>query len=65
MTTNNNKHIIIFSCYFFSLGKVSVVFNTSSSYSNTNYPIRCFPRKQILISKYSSILHALLHLQSH
>ena len=42
-----------------------LLFNISSSHPNTNLPIRCFSHDQFLVSKYSSILHALLDLQSH
>ena len=42
-----------------------VVFNTSSSHANTNLPNRRLPHEKFLIYKYSLILHALLHPQSH
>ena len=58
------KAITFCTCYFLSLSKASVVFNISSSYSSTNLLIRRFSKKQFLISKYLSILHALLHSQS-
>ena len=41
----------------FSLSKVSVVFNISSSHSDTNLPTRRFSQEQFLVSKYSSTLH--------
>ena len=41
--------------------EVLVVFNISSSHANTNLPNRCFQHKQYLLSKCSSIAHALLH----
>ena len=44
---------------FLSLSEVSVVFNISSSYSNTNL------QEQLLRSKYSLNPHALSHSQSH
>ena len=50
---------------FLSLSKFLVVFNISSSHSNMNLPIRRFSQEQFLTTKYSSILHALLHSQSH
>ena len=59
-----NKAINFFNVYL-SLSKVTVVFDLSSSHSNTNLPIRRFLQEQFLISKYSSKLHALLHSQSH
>ena len=73
MTTNNKKHIIAdekvsiisFCTCYLSLRKVLVEFNISSSHSNNSLPIRFFSHEQFLISKYSSILHALLHSQSH
>ena len=63
MTPNNNKHIITNEIMrirqslfphttFLSLSKVSVVFNVSSSHSNTNLTIRRFSQEQFLISKY-------------
>ena len=58
-----NKAITFCICYFLSLSKVLVVFNNSSSHSNTDLPIRRFSQNQFLISKYSSLLHALLHSQ--
>ena len=45
--------------------EVSIVFNVSSLHVNTNLSNRHFPHEQFLISKYSSILHALLHSQPH
>ena len=68
MTTNNNKHIItnekvrirqkkMFYVTFSSTSEVSVVFNISSS--------DAFLHEQFLVSKYSSVLHALLHSQLH
>ena len=76
MTITNNKHIAINEIVrikqlhfprvtFFSWSEVSVVFDTSYLHANTNSPIRRFSHEQFLVSKYSSILHALLHSQSH
>ena len=76
MTTNNNKYIIIneivwikqllfVNATFLSLSKLSLVFNISPSHSNANLPIRLFSQDKCLISRHSSILHALLHSQSH
>ena len=76
MTTDNNKHIITneivlkrqlyFShITFSSLSEVPGLFNISSTHANTNLTIRRFSREQFLISKYSSILPALLHSQWH
>ena len=53
-----NKAITFFTCYFH---EVSVVLNVLSSHSNTNLLFNRFLHKQFLVSKYSSILHALLH----
>ena len=50
---------------FLSSIEVSVLFKISSSHSNTSLPIRYFLDEKFLISKCSSILHALLYLQSH
>ena len=72
MLTNNNKHtvtnkIVWLRQSFFAhdtflwLSKVSVVFNISSLHANTNLPMRHFSQEQFLISKYSSILHALFY----
>ena len=44
---------------FLSTSQVSVVFNISSSHANTNL------LEQFSKPKYKSILHALLHSQSH
>ena len=53
---------LFFARVTFSLSsEFSVVFNISSSHDNTNLPIRRFSHEQFLISKYSSVLHALLH----
>ena len=60
-----NKKITFCTCYCLSLSNVSVVFSVSSSHSNTSLQIRRFPQKQLLVSKYSSILHTLLHLKLH
>ena len=76
MTTDNRKHIItneivwirelIFSrVIFLSSSEASVAFNISSSHTNTNLSIRRFSHKHFLMSKYLSILHALLHSKSH
>ena len=77
MTTNkNNKHTItdqlvwirqlpFAQATFLWLSKFSVIFNISSSHFNTNLRIRHVSQEHLLISKYSSILHALLHSQSH
>ena len=76
MKTNNNKHIItnetvwlrqlLFAhATFLSLSKISVVFNISSSHSNTNLPIRRFQQEKSSVSNYSSILHTVLHSQFH
>ena len=56
-----NKTIIFACCYII----VKSVFNISSSHVNTKLLKRRFSNEQFLISKYSSILHALLHSQSH
>ena len=72
MLTNNNKRIITNKIVwlreslfahdtFLWLSKVSVVFNISSLHANTNLPMRRFSQEQFLISKYSSILHALFY----
>ena len=58
-----NKTITFFVCYISS--EVLVVFNTSFSHSNNNLPIIRFSHEQFSISKYYSILHALLHSHSH
>ena len=50
---------------FLSINKASFVFNIPSSQKNTEIPNRHFLYEQFLIFKYSSILHALLHSQSH
>ena len=47
------------------LTETSVAFNISVSHVNTILPIRRFLHEQFLIYKYSSILNALLHSQSH
>ena len=76
MTINHNKHIITIEIVwirqlfvsrvtFLSLSEVSVVFNISASHANTYLPNRYFLHEQILISKYSSILHALWDSQSY
>ena len=76
MTTDNSKHIttneivwirqLIFSrVTFLSSCEASVAFNLSSSHTNTNLSIRRFSHEQFLMSKYLSILHALLHSKSH
>ena len=53
-----------FACYFSCLSEFSVVFNISSSQTNANLSSRHFLYENCLISKYLSILHALLQLQS-
>ena len=50
---------------FLSLSKVSVVFRISPSHANTNLPSKRFLHNVFVISKYSSILHALWQSQSH
>ena len=50
---------------FLSLTEVSVEFNISFSYADSNFSNRHFLHEQFLISKYSSILHELLHSQWH
>ena len=51
--------------FLLSKSEVSVVFNISSSYANTNLPNRRFSQQQFLICQYPSILHVLLQKQSH
>ena len=51
--------------FFLSSSEVSLVFNIASSSASTNLPNRRFSHKNYLVSKYSSILHVLLHSQSH
>ena len=77
MATNNIKHITtyeivyIMQLFFFShatflsTSQVSVVFNISSSHANNNLPNIRFLLEQFSKPKYKSILHALLHSQSH
>ena len=76
MTTNYSRHIttnelvsvrqLFFSHVTFSLSsEVRVAFNISSSHANNSLRNRRFSHKQFLLSKYSSILHALLHSQPH
>ena len=76
MTTNNNKDIVtsevvwtrqlVFACVtFLSSIEVSVVFNIPSSHAYTNFSKRRFSPDQLLTSKYLSVLHPLLHSQSH
>ena len=43
----------------------SVVFNNSSSYANTNLPIRRFFNKQFIVSKHSYQFYRLYYTQSH
>ena len=47
------------------MNEVLVALNISSTHANTNLPKRRFSHEQFLISKHLSILHALLHSQSH
>ena len=74
--TTNNKHLItskieyirqlLFSYAIFFIKKLaSVLFSVLASHANTNLPNRRFQHKQFLISKYLSILHALLQSRSH
>ena len=72
MTFDNNNCIIpnktvwirqFFSVTFLSSSEVSVLLNISSSLANNNLPSRCFSHEQFLISKYLTILQALLHSQ--
>ena len=74
--TADNKHIftnnivrirqLFFShVTFLSSSEISVVFSITSSHASTNLPNRHFLQEIFLISKYSSIFHALLHSQSH
>ena len=49
---------------FLSSREFSDVFAISSSHANTNLLIRHFLQEQFFVSKYMSILHALLHSQS-
>ena len=74
MTSSNKKHIITneivwisqpFFHVFLSSSEVSVVFNISFSHANTDLPNHGSLHEEILISNYSSILHALLNSQSH
>ena len=74
MATNNDKHIItndivwIKPSFFTCLSTndvASIVFHISSGHTNSNLSERCFLHKQLLIFKYSTILHALLHSQSY
>ena len=51
--------------FFLLQVEVLVIFNILSSHTNTNLKNRRFLHKHFLISKYSSILHALLRSQSH
>ena len=61
-----NKTIIIFCVFlFYNEVRFQLAFNILSSYSNSNFSIRRFSHEQFLITKYSSILHALLHSQPH
>ena len=50
---------------FLSLSEVSVAFNISSSYANAILPKRRFSHEQLLISKYLSVLRALILSQPH
>ena len=59
------RQLIFSDVTFLSSGDVSVVFNVSSSHSNTNLLINRFSHGQFLVCKYSSILHALLRSQTH
>ena len=61
ITTNEIEWIRQLS-YFSCLSEISVVFNISSSHGNANLSSRRFLHEKLLISKYLSILHALLHL---
>ena len=74
--TADNKHIVtnnivrirqLFFSHvtFLSSSEISVVFSITSSHASTNLPNRRFLQEIFLISKYSSIFHALLHSQSH
>ena len=74
--TADNKHIVtnnivrirqLFFSHvtFLSSSEISVVFSITSSHASTNLPNRYFLQEIFLISKYSSIFHALLHSQSH
>ena len=58
-----NKATIFLRVTSLSSSEVSFVFIISSSHANTNLPNRRFSHEQLLMSKYSSILHALLHSQ--
>ena len=76
MTANNNKHIItnkivwiiwrkqLLFLHVIFLSKASVIFNISSSHSDTDWHTRRFTQEKSLVSKYSIILHALLHAKS-
>ena len=55
------RHLTFSRTGFLKLSKVSVVFNISSSYTNTNLPIRRYLHKHFLTSKYLSVLHASLY----
>ena len=55
------RHLNFSHAGFLKLSKVSVVFNISSSYTNTNLPIRRYLHKHFLTSKYLSVLHASLY----
>ena len=57
--------IIFLHVYSFSTSEVSVLFNISSSHSNTYLPINRFLHEQFLVSKYSLISRGLLYSQSH
>ena len=50
------RHLIFSRTGFLKLSKVSVVFNISSSYTNTNLPVRRYLHKHFLISRYLSVL---------
>ena len=59
------KQVFFLHVIFLSSSESSVTFNISSSHANTNLSIRPFSHEQFLISKYLSILHALLLSQPH
>ena len=59
------KQLFLSHVTFLSFSQVSVVYNISSSYANTNLSNGCVSHKQFLISKYLPILHGLLLKQSH
>ena len=59
------RQLIFSQVTFLSSSGFPFVFGISASDFNTNLLIRCFSHEKFLISKYSSILHALLHSHSH